>query len=224
MSWSGSTPVCTELLSRAFQTKLSSWLLHQEGIPVCFGYCVLLQVILYPLDSSQETTGRPCAFLETRDSYHGDLYYFVIAQLTATFGLLDQFLLATLHTEMSMFCCLAFLRRAVYSVLEEPLFTAVGSPAAAPTAPAFGKARCQFGARPHPSERCDSCLKRLTSIPSHAVGSCHSPSSYMSMFSPFITGGFVCTTTWVLACSSQVQITVCSQPQLPPNIQSGVCR
>lgn len=77
---------------------------------MCFGYCVLLQVILYPLDSSQETTGRPCAFLETRDSYHSDLYYFVIAQLTATFGLSGQILFTRLHTEISTFCCLPFLR------------------------------------------------------------------------------------------------------------------
>lgn len=166
---------------------------------MCFGYCVLLQVILCPLDSSQETTGRPRAFLETRDSYHGDLYYFVITRLAATFGLSNQFLFARLHTEMSTFCCLPFLRRAVYSMLEEP-----GSPAASPTAPGFGKARCLFAARPHPSERCDSCLKRRTSTPSHTVGACHSPSYHMSLFSPFITGGGVaCTTTWVLVCNSR---------------------
>lgn len=52
-SWSGSSPIRTKLLSRdcrAFQTKLSSWLLHQESLPACFGYSVLLPVILYALD------------------------------------------------------------------------------------------------------------------------------------------------------------------------------
>lgn len=50
---------------------------------------------------SQITTDQLHTFPEIHDSYHSDLAYFMITQLTPTFGLLNQFLLTRRDTEIA---------------------------------------------------------------------------------------------------------------------------
>lgn len=94
---------------------------------------------------SQITTGQLHTFPEIHDYYHSDLAYFMIAQLTPTFGLLNQF---QDWNHQSIVICLPFRDELFLPCWRNPATWLL-------LQQTFGRARYLFTTRFHPSDRHD---------------------------------------------------------------------